>query len=329
MIRSSRQKYRYRRSAHRGGPDTLWTKLLPYLTALTLFLLAPGSTWLDPWLSSNPPSGDLVPIEPHTDLLPPPVLKSSLAEVPETSVPPDTAPELVYTRHRVARDETLSSLAWKYALSPTTLVSINRIDDPTRLKPGRILVIPYKDGARITPANGEDPGEVALLYGLEPSEPKRLPSLIDREGHDLFLPGVLPDPSTLPDGLGETFLFPVPGRIARPFGTVTDDLTGIRFLNDGIDLAVSAGTPVRASRGGLVVKSGIHPRYGRYVIVSHTGDWQSFYGHLGGVDVKTGRKVNQGDILGWVGDTGTARQPLLHFVLLRGDDVVDPLEYLL
>jgi len=95
----------------------------------------------------------------------------------------------------------------------------------------------------------------------------------------------------------------------------------------GVDFAAPPGTPVRAVAQGTVEFSGWAKQLGRAVQIAHAGSLASTYGHLARIaaGVKEGAAVERGQVIGYVGATGLATGPHLHFALHRGDEYVDPL----
>jgi murein DD-endopeptidase MepM/ murein hydrolase activator NlpD len=231
--------------------------------------------------------------------------------------------ELVFTRHRVERGETLSRISYKYGLSPSTLISINNLKSPEEIKNGKILIVPYIDGIRVSVSAGESPEDLADRFGTSPDKVQLIPG-----SSDYFISG---DSSLehLPASFTrDVFLYPVTGRILTGFGESMDTLTGIGYESEGLDLYAAEGSPVKASRGGRVILTGNHSAYGLYVMMSHAGGWKSFYGHLSRVDVAPGDELESGMVLGLAGRSGTARSPRLYFALIRDNQSVDPLDYL-
>gem|GEM_PF-544687 len=290
---------------------------LPYLSAVLtgLFLLATGS--LDALiLWSGPVSVEIFPDELEPNV---PVLKASL----ESPVVPDAVSRAVFTQHRVVRGETLSRIAYRYGLSPATLISVNRLDHPDQLRSGHELIVPYRDGIRVEARRNDTVDSVAKQYDVDPESIQVFP-----ESGDFFIPDEGAHPQAPFAVTRDVFLFPVAGRILTGFDGGVDDLTGIPFESEGIELSSDNGTPVRASRSGTVQYTGHHPVYGLYVMMSHAGGWKSFYGHLGRVDVAPGDELGVTDILGTVGSSGNARSSRLYFGLMKDGESVDPLDYL-
>jgi len=95
----------------------------------------------------------------------------------------------------------------------------------------------------------------------------------------------------------------------------------------GVDYAARAGTPVMATADGVVVYRGRKGGYGNLVEIRHPNGFRTRYGHLKGFAraVKLGTRVHQGDVIGYVGATGLATGPHLHYEMIRGGRQIDPL----
>jgi len=95
----------------------------------------------------------------------------------------------------------------------------------------------------------------------------------------------------------------------------------------GLDYAAPTGTPVSAIGSGTVVFSGIKGSYGKFVIIKHPNGYKSYYGHLSKIEknIRVGVKAEQGQIIGYVGATGLATGPHLHYELRINDKPVNPL----
>jgi len=96
----------------------------------------------------------------------------------------------------------------------------------------------------------------------------------------------------------------------------------------GIDYVAPTGTPVSTIGDGTVTFAGRKSGYGRFVEISHSQRFKSRYGHLSrfGASVRSGRRISQGQIVGYVGATGLATGPHLHFELLQNGSWVNPLK---
>lgn len=100
-------------------------------------------------------------------------------------------------------------------------------------------------------------------------------------------------------------------------------------INDGINIASPQGEPVWATADGEVVYSGNELKgYGNMVLIKHSGGKTSTYAHMSRINVDKYDRVKQGDIIGYVGNTGNVKSPQLHFAIRDGQDPVDPMKYL-
>ena len=99
--------------------------------------------------------------------------------------------------------------------------------------------------------------------------------------------------------------------------------------NDGIDLAVREGTPVRAADDGVVAYAGNDLKgYGNLVLVRHANGFVTAYANASELMVKRNDQVHQGQVIAKSGQTGTAANPQLHFEVRKNSAPVDPMQYL-
>ena len=171
-----------------------------------------------------------------------------------------------------------------------------------------------------TMANGLDTQKAAappaVIASLPPAPPAAGTSLFD-----LMMPES-PPTATFDDELH--FLWPVAGRVISPFG---NNPNGGR--NDGINILVPRGTPVRAADAGEVSYVGNELKgYGNLILIRHDNGFVTAYAHTDGVQVKRGERVERGQVIATVSDTGNVSQPQLHFELRHGTQPVDPTPYL-
>ena len=93
----------------------------------------------------------------------------------------------------------------------------------------------------------------------------------------------------------------------------------------GIDIAVPAGTPVRASGGGTVKATGYDPDYGLFVLLRHPSGYETMYGHASRLIVVEGDDVQAGQVIALSGNSGRSTAPHLHFEIRRDGKTLDPL----
>jgi murein DD-endopeptidase MepM/ murein hydrolase activator NlpD len=101
-------------------------------------------------------------------------------------------------------------------------------------------------------------------------------------------------------------------------------------VHAGVDFSVPMGTPIKAADGGVVEFAGrTDPDgYGTLIIVDHGNGLKTYYGHPSQINVKTGQKISQGQVIGQVGAEGDSTGPHLHFEVRRNGSPVDPMRYL-
>lgn len=92
----------------------------------------------------------------------------------------------------------------------------------------------------------------------------------------------------------------------------------------GVDYGAPAGTPVRATADGVVAHAGVRGGYGNLVEIHHPSGFSTRYAHLSRIAVPMGTPLRQGDLVGWVGATGLATGPHLHYEVRRRGLPVDP-----
>lgn len=124
------------------------------------------------------------------------------------------------------------------------------------------------------------------------------------------------------------FIWPVQGRITSKFGWRSDPVTGSSNFHQGLDIAVSVGTDIRAASSGEVVKSGWMTGFGKVVVIDHGDGVETLYGHNSSLLVGRGQSVNTGQIIARAGSTGKSTGSHLHFGVLVDGEATDPYKYL-
>ena len=129
------------------------------------------------------------------------------------------------------------------------------------------------------------------------------------------------DPGPIKQGSGQ-LIWPVNGAINSPFG--------LRWgrLHAGIDVNAAEGVPIRAAEAGRVVQAGPYGGYGNYTCIQHAGGLSTCYAHQSSIGVSTGQAVDQGDVIGLVGNTGASFGAHLHFETRVNGTPQDPMGYL-
>jgi murein DD-endopeptidase MepM/ murein hydrolase activator NlpD len=120
---------------------------------------------------------------------------------------------------------------------------------------------------------------------------------------------------------------PIDGaRLSSGYGRRRHPILGYTRMHRGIDFAAPRGTPVYSAGNGTVVRAGRNGSYGKYIRIRHNGRYSTAYAHLNGYarGLRKGRRVRQGQIVGYVGSTGRSTGPHLHYEILVGNRQVNP-----
>ena len=121
----------------------------------------------------------------------------------------------------------------------------------------------------------------------------------------------------------------VRGYVTSYFGPTTHPFTKHWYLHKGIDIAYSRGTKVVSTADGKVIEKAFDANgYGNYIVIKHKYGFYTRYAHMDKVYVKEGQNVQQGEVIGTLGNTGLSTGPHLHYEVRIGSQVVDPQRYL-
>jgi murein DD-endopeptidase MepM/ murein hydrolase activator NlpD len=123
-------------------------------------------------------------------------------------------------------------------------------------------------------------------------------------------------------------IWPVHGWLSAGYGMRSDPFTGGRDFHPGLDISAERGTPVYATAAGSVELAAPSGDYGNLVVVDHGYGLVTRYGHLSKFAVWQGRQVKRGDIVGYVGATGRATGPHLHYEVLANGKLINPIQLL-
>jgi len=118
---------------------------------------------------------------------------------------------------------------------------------------------------------------------------------------------------------------PVAGRISSGYGYRYHPILKYRRLHTGVDIAAPTGTPIHAAGNGEVISAGWRGGYGNCVIIDHGGGKATLYGHMSRLNVRSGARVSQGDVIGFVGSTGLSTGPHCHYEVRINGTPVNPL----
>lgn len=205
--------------------------------------------------------------------------------------------------HYVAQGDTLSGIAKKYDADIEGLMRKNKLASANRLSIGQKLIIPHPDEIFIEPIS--KPAQIKKI----PIPPKKTPKKTAQ-------------PSWFKNEGKAKYIWPVDGVVTTLYGS----REGMK--QEGITIAARMDTVIWACADGKVLYAGEQSGYGMIVIVRHSKDIVSIYAHNDSHLVKEGALVKQGQPIAWVGQTGGATAPGLHFELRQGQKTLNPLRYL-
>ena len=123
-------------------------------------------------------------------------------------------------------------------------------------------------------------------------------------------------------------LWPVLGHVTGSFGERMDPFSGEGAFHAGVDISSYYGDEVRVAADGMVVAVETRPGYGRLVIVDHGFGLTTWYGHLSGFKTRVGAQVTRGEVVGYVGTSGRASGPHVHYEVRSYGAPVNPWRYL-
>ena len=214
--------------------------------------------------------------------------------VRKTSPLPKRSAETNGVYHVVEKHQTLFRICKTYEVDLREVAWLNGITDPHQIATGQRVFIPGAKKVLKVEIYIDDIVEASNDGGEEKGLPQRW-----------------------------NFIWPVEGSRTDLF----EGAEGKR--HQGVDIASPQGTPIKASSAGRVIYSGNTIKgYGNLVIVRHSEEWATVYAHNQVNLVEEGTRVEKGQIIGKVGQTGRASGPHLHFELRRNNQAVNPMLYL-
>ena len=226
--------------------------------------------------------------------------------------------------HTVKPGETGIAIAIAYSIKWDRIIERNALTPPYVLEVGDRLLLPAaKAVVTLTPearARAFSLDIDDIITGGEPAVASGQ-TTIPRPAPQARMPArTRPSLTTIVASDAPALRWPVEGRILSRFGAKP----GGRF-NDGVNLAATAGAPIRAAAAGVVAYAGdAIPGFGNLVLIKHPGGWVTAYGHAEAMLVSRGSNVAAGDIIARAGATGAVTEPQVHFEVRRGRAPVDP-----
>lgn len=230
--------------------------------------------------------------------------------------------------HTVRRGESLSQIAANYDVDARQLARSNNIRRPDRIYAGQEIVLPWSNSTTSAPArttsyaSNSSSTPVTTRTASRNATERAAPT--PRRVTPVAASAVSARDLTPPARSGQGFMWPVSGRIISDFGPKDEGQH-----NDGVNIAVPEGTPVRAADAGVVIYSGNEvPGYGNLVLIRHENGYVTAYAHNSRLNVAQGHVVERGEIVALSGRTGRVTEPQVHFEVRRNTEAVNPAQFL-
>ena len=242
---------------------------------------------------------------------------SARAPAPRAAAPVKAADAV----HIVEPGESLMGIAHRYGVTLVALARVNNIQPYTKINVGDRLKIP---GGHQVAARRETAPKVAQPRTVPVEQVSSIPTQTARIAKpEVHEPAPVTKTAEAAGGL-PSFRWPVKGRIIASFGPRPNGTP-----NDGINLAVPEGTPIKAADDGVVAYAGNELKgYGNLVLVRHANGYVSAYANASALMVKRGDTVKRGQVIARAGQTGSVTSPQLHFEIRKGSTPVDPMRFL-
>ena len=270
-----------------------------------------------------------------------PATVAAAAPVMRAAPPAPVAPAPAV--HYVNAGETLMGIARKNHMTAAKLAEANNLAPNAPLKIGMKLIVPGAKVAAITLAQQATVQPLAVppaAVAAPQAKPQQFAAvtMIGKPVAQAPVPAVketahvatetkeIEESTKSADATSglPTFRWPVRGRVIAGYGAKTSGKQ-----NDGINVAVPEGTPVKAADDGVVTYAGNELKgYGNLVLIKHNNGYVTAYAHTSELMVKRGDTIKRGQIIAKSGQTGEVQSPQLHFEIRKGSTPVDPTQFL-
>ena len=239
-------------------------------------------------------------------------------------------PEIMFFKYTNTERFTFQGVAARTCINQETLATLNQIENAQDDVKNRTFILPVVNGLFIPVERGINSVEVLLQenYSSQPLTKTNIYYNIDGRDY-LFLRSKRFSPTERAYFLDSALRLPLDNDsywVSSEFGKRKNPFSGEMKNHNGIDLAAAEGTPVYAIKDGSVYAAiEKDPEFGNYIILSHDlGKMTSVYAHLSKITVDRYQYVKKGDVIGYVGQTGKATGPHLHFEIRTGGKPEDP-----
>lgn len=239
-------------------------------------------------------------------------------------------PEILFFKYINNERFTFQGLAARCCITQETLATLNQIENAQDDIKGQTLILPVVSGIFIPVERGINSIEILLQENYSSHPLTKTNIYYNINGRDyLFLRSKRFTPTERAYFLDSSLRLPLDNDlfwVSSEFGKRKNPFSGEMKNHNGIDLAAAEGTPVYAIKDGAVYAAiEKDPEFGNYIILNHDlGKMTSVYAHLSKITVDRYQYVKKGDVIGYVGQTGKATGPHLHFEIRIGGKAEDP-----
>ena len=239
-----------------------------------------------------------------------------------------SAPPRSQSEHVVGPGETMTGIAKRYNVPLKDLAKANRVEPYAQPKMGDRLVIPGRFASAKPQAETPKPAQTQAQAQPKPAAAPTQKIAAAPSGSTAMAvstSGNVSNEDVKASGSASpAFRWPVRGRIIAGFGPKPNGQQ-----NDGINLSVPEGTPIKAAEDGVVAYAGNELKgYGNLVLIRHPNGFVTAYAHASELLVKRGDTIKRGQTIAKAGQTGTVSSPQVHFEIRKGSAPVDPTQYL-
>lgn len=233
------------------------------------------------------------------------------------------------TTYTVRDGDTVSEVAEMFGVSSNTILWANDMPKGSALKKGQVLTILPVTGIRHIVKKGDSIRKIATLYKGDVEDIASFNGISPDESITVGTEIIIPDGEMTPPKATAATSTSTTKKKERTFGTSFPEYNGtlIRPIKggirtqglharNGVDIGAKTGTPIYAAASGRVIvadASGYNGGFGLYVVVDHGGGVKTLYAHMSKVGTTVGASVSQGEIIGYVGNTGRSTGPHLHY----------------
>lgn len=226
-------------------------------------------------------------------------------------------------------------LAKQYKVKIDTILALNPELQGISAKVGDPILIANTKGALHQVQAGDTIESIAAIYACKPADIKganRIGLLGLKPMQLLFIPGGAPKEvcPALQEKLKLRGLFRAPlyGVVTSYMGMRIDPFTGDASFHNGVDFRAKFNAPVAAAAAGTVILAGWNGGFGKCIKIDHHNGYITLYGHLNKINVHVGEQIKQNQPIGFVGETGRATGPHLHFTIYYQGKVKNPEDFL-